>query len=175
MRDQVRFTLNVAEQIFKVPQHRIIHLCETGVVKPVVDARGRGSVRRFSRDNFFVLALALRLQDMGLLAEQIVLVGDALRWMTKMRALQKEIAEIGLIGVIEALGSSEAPALLHITLPEPGMPPSSMWVAIESSRRLPQPAQSRISFHTDDSKLRPHPARLVVNLTHACRAVRSAL
>ncbi len=175
MRDQVLFTLKVAEQIFKVPQHRIIHLCETGVVKPVVDAKGRGSVRRFRRDNLFVLALALRLQDMGLLTEQISIVGEAFLWMTKMKVLQKTIAEIGLVGAIESLGSPENPALLHIVIPEAGMPPDSMWVAIESSRRLPQPAQSKISFHTDDSKLRICPARLVVNLTHTCRMLRSAL
>ena len=175
MRDQVLFTLKVAEQIFKVPQHRLIDLCETGVVEPVVDAKGRGSVRRFSRDNLFVLALALRLQDMGLLTEQIFIVGEAFRWMTKMKVLQKTITEIGLVGVIEALGASDAPALLHIVMPEAGMPPDSMWVAIESSRKLPQPPKSKMSFHTDDSRLRVCPARLVVNLTHTCRMLRSAL
>ena len=175
MRDQVLFTLKVAEQIFKVPQHRIIHLCETEVVKPVVDAKGRGSVRRFSRDNLFVLAVALTLQDMGLLTEQMGLVRDLFDWFPKMSMLREEIAKGGLVGVIESLGSPENPALLHIVIPEPGMPPDSMLVAIESPRRLPQPTQTEISFHTDDSKLRPKLARLVVNLTHACRMLRSAL
>jgi hypothetical protein len=175
MRDQVLFTLKVAEQIFKVPQHRLIHLCETGVVEPVVDAKGRGSVRRFSRDNLFVLALALRLQDMGLMTEQMGPVKDLFDWLPRMRILREEIAAGGLVGVIESLGSPENPALLHIVMPEAGMPPDSMWVAIESSRKLPQPPKSKMSFHTDDSQLRVCPARLVVNLTHTCRMLRSAL
>ncbi|OAI46014.1 hypothetical protein AYO44_12085 [Planctomycetaceae bacterium SCGC AG-212-F19] len=47
------------------PAHRIIHVCETKVVRPAVDAEGRGTVRRFSRDDIFRIRLALELQDVG--------------------------------------------------------------------------------------------------------------
>ena len=49
------------------PQHRLIHLCEKGVVVPDVHgAAGRGSSRVFSSRNFLELAVALRLRDMML-------------------------------------------------------------------------------------------------------------
>jgi len=48
-----------------VPQHKLIHLCEKGVVVPDIhDAAGRGSSRVFSDNNFLELAVALRLRDM---------------------------------------------------------------------------------------------------------------
>jgi len=46
------------------PQHRLIYLCEKGVVVPGHgDASGRGSSRRFSRRNLLEFAVALRLQN----------------------------------------------------------------------------------------------------------------
>ena len=61
------FTLSEIARRLDVPQHRLIHLCEKGVVVPDVhEAAGRGSSRVFSSRNFLELAVALRLRDMML-------------------------------------------------------------------------------------------------------------
>ena len=61
------FTLPEIARRLDVPQHRLIHLCEKGVVVPEIhDAAGRGSSRVFSVNNFLELAVALRLRDMML-------------------------------------------------------------------------------------------------------------
>jgi DNA-binding transcriptional MerR regulator len=65
MTDQRTFTLSDVARRLDVPQHRLIHLCEKGVVVPDVHgAAGRGSSRVFSANNFLELAVALRLRDM---------------------------------------------------------------------------------------------------------------
>jgi DNA-binding transcriptional MerR regulator len=59
------FTLTEVARRLDVPQHRLIHLCEKGVVIPQIhEAAGRGSSRVFSPLNFLELAVALRLRDM---------------------------------------------------------------------------------------------------------------
>lgn len=61
------FTLSEIARRLDVPQHRLIHLCEKGVVVPDVHgAAGRGSSRVFSSRNFLELAVALRLRDLML-------------------------------------------------------------------------------------------------------------
>jgi hypothetical protein len=61
------FSLSDVARRLDVPQHRLIHLCEKGVVVPDVhDATGRGSSRVFSADNVLELAVALRLREMML-------------------------------------------------------------------------------------------------------------
>lgn len=59
------FTLAEIARRLDVPQHKLIHLCEKGVVVPEIhDAAGRGSSRVFSTNNFLELAVAVRLRDM---------------------------------------------------------------------------------------------------------------
>ena len=184
MSDMRSMTLKEAAGILNVPPHRIIHLCESDVVKPEVNAKGRGTVRRFSPDNLFIAAVALRLQDAGLTVKQLVLVRDAFDWLTRVAALRREVEEGGLIGVIAGLETGKKPALLHVALSD--FPTGSrerksqgahggVLVALECSRRLPQPAQSRMSFHTDDKNLIGIPVRIVVNLTQLCRDFRSRI
>jgi DNA-binding transcriptional MerR regulator len=61
------FTLSEIARRLDVPQHRLIHLCEKGVVVPDIHgATGRGSSRVFSSRNLLGLAVALRLRDMML-------------------------------------------------------------------------------------------------------------
>jgi DNA-binding transcriptional MerR regulator len=61
------FTLSEIARRLDAPQHRLIHLCEKGVVVPDVHgAAGRGSSRVFSSRNLLELAVALRLRDMML-------------------------------------------------------------------------------------------------------------
>jgi DNA-binding transcriptional MerR regulator len=59
------YTLTEIARRLDVAQHRLIHLCEKGVVIPEVQAAtGRGSSRVFSLLNYLELAVALRLRDM---------------------------------------------------------------------------------------------------------------
>ncbi|HUO74928.1 MAG TPA: hypothetical protein VMU39_29460 [Solirubrobacteraceae bacterium] len=65
MASERSFTLSEIARRLDVPQHRLIHLCEKGVIVPEIhDAAGRGSSRVFSTGNFLELAVALRLRDM---------------------------------------------------------------------------------------------------------------
>src|SRR3989304_6104061 len=59
------WTLTEAARLLGEPQHRLIYLCEKGVVRPdFQDAKGRGSSRRFSDRNLLEFAVALRLRDL---------------------------------------------------------------------------------------------------------------
>jgi DNA-binding transcriptional MerR regulator len=61
------FTLSEIARRLDVPQHKLIHLCEKGVVVPEIhDAAGRGSSRVCSANNFLELAVAVRLREMML-------------------------------------------------------------------------------------------------------------
>ena len=67
MAEEKTFSLSDVARRLGVPQHRLIHLCEKGVVVPDVhDATGRGSSRIFSSRNVLELAVALRLREMML-------------------------------------------------------------------------------------------------------------
>jgi DNA-binding transcriptional MerR regulator len=56
-------SLTEAARILGVRQHRLIYLCERGVVFPDRGrAKGRGSSRRFSRRNLLDFSIALRLR-----------------------------------------------------------------------------------------------------------------
>jgi hypothetical protein len=73
-------TLTEAARLLEEPQHRLIYLCEKGVVEPdVQDAEGRGSSRRFSNRNLLEFAVALRLRDLELPATLIGAVVHVLR------------------------------------------------------------------------------------------------
>ena len=59
------WTLSEVARLVGVPQHRLIHLCEKGVVRADFgEARGRGSSRRFSRRNLLQFAIALKLREL---------------------------------------------------------------------------------------------------------------
>lgn len=80
MAGQESFTLSDIARRLDVPQHRLIHLCEKGVVVPDVhDAAGRGSSRVFSTRNFLELAVALRLREMLLPVTAVAAILHVLR------------------------------------------------------------------------------------------------
>ena len=57
-------TLTEISKVLDEPQHRLIYLCEKGVILPDgSDAKGRGSSRRFSPRNLFEFAVALTLAE----------------------------------------------------------------------------------------------------------------
>jgi len=67
MAEERTYSLSEVARRLDVPQHRLIHLCEKGVVVPDVhDATGRGSSRVFSAGNVLELAVALQLREMML-------------------------------------------------------------------------------------------------------------
>jgi DNA-binding transcriptional MerR regulator len=74
------WTLTDAARSLGEPQHRLIYLCEKGVVQPdLEDAKGRGSSRRFSARNLLEFAVALRLRELELPASIIGAITYSLR------------------------------------------------------------------------------------------------
>ena len=122
------WTLTEAARLLEEPQHRLIYLCEKGVVEPdVQDAEGRGSSRRFSSRNLLEFAVALRLRDLELPATLIGAVAHVMR--TFEAAVGKEIRGFRLP---ESLRDKAAPDLrvvisdarrLYFTLGATGGPP----------------------------------------------------
>ena len=58
------WTLTEIARSLNQPQHRLIYLCEIGVIIPEFsDAQGRGTSRRFSARNIFEFSIALTLSE----------------------------------------------------------------------------------------------------------------
>lgn len=74
------WTLTEAARLLGEPQHRLIYLCEKGVVQPdFEDAKGRGSSRRFSAQNLLEFGIALRLRMLEIPALSIGAITYTLR------------------------------------------------------------------------------------------------
>ena len=101
------FTLSQIARRLDVPQHRLIHLCEKGVVVPDVHgAAGRGSSRVFSSRNFLEIAVALRLREMML---PVAAVGAAVR---VLRAFEERLQhDLPHFALAEGLREDRAPDL----------------------------------------------------------------
>jgi DNA-binding transcriptional MerR regulator len=101
------FTLSEIARRLGIPQHKLIHLCEKGVVLPDIhDAAGRGSSRVFSARNFLELAVALRLRDMML---PIAAVGAIVH---VLRALENRLREdLPQFALAESLRDEKSPDL----------------------------------------------------------------
>jgi DNA-binding transcriptional MerR regulator len=101
------FTLSEIARRLDVPQHRLIHLCEKGVVVPDVHgAAGRGSSRVFSSRNFLELAVALRLREMMLPVAAVGAVVHVLR--SFERRLGQDLPHFALA---DSLRDGQAPDL----------------------------------------------------------------
>jgi hypothetical protein len=160
-------TLQTAAQVLRVPPFRIIHLCEEGCITPFENAAGRGSVRRFDRDNLLELAVCLELQNAGIPAPRILHCVKVFQWLRRMKAVKHLITERGLFGVIESLGTRETPAMLHVKVPERGtLPTEPMLVFIQIERPLPSPPESGFGFTADPSLVNAWPVRVSLNLTY---------
>ena len=171
MEKRLLVPLVVAEQILKAKPPRIMYLCRSGAVTPTVQADGRGSVRQFSADDLFLLAIALQLQDAGLTVKQIAVVNKAFDYLSRERSLRKTYKEHGLVHVIRALERSEQPeqpeqpVLLHVVFSPVRDHPEEMVVYLQAARKLATIPDHSYAFCTSDEKPRRHPARLVLNLT----------
>jgi len=126
---QGNWTLTDAARFLEEPQHRLIYLCEKGVITPdIEDAGGRGSSRRFSNRNLLEFAVALRLRDLELPA---TLIGSVVH---VMRAFEAAVGkEIHGFQLPESLRDKAAPDLrvvigdgrrLYFTLGAGAGPPS---------------------------------------------------
>lgn len=74
------FTLTQIAAALAIPQHRLIHLCEKGVVEPDLgEATGRGSSRRFSATNVLEFGVALEFRKLELPITAVQHVVAALR------------------------------------------------------------------------------------------------
>jgi DNA-binding transcriptional MerR regulator len=63
VKEKEEYTLSEIQKLLKTEQHRLIHLCEKGVITPdFEDSSGRGTMRRFSERNLFEFAVALELR-----------------------------------------------------------------------------------------------------------------
>jgi len=80
VKEKVVYTLQEIEKKVKVEQHRLIHLCEKGVIAPDFgDATGRGTMRRFSERNLFEFVVALELRRFELPVAYIAPIMKILR------------------------------------------------------------------------------------------------
>jgi hypothetical protein len=151
------------------PAHRVIHLCEAGVVCPTVGASGRGSVRRFSRDDLFRVALALDLQDAGAQAPLLgLLMGrlDRLMALGEVRTLGGSVVGFDLITAFRLFGSDDEPALVWLTPPG-----RAALVTPRLAARLR--AAARADLHRDVRQLLRRGASLVANLTMLAAKLRA--
>lgn len=93
------WTLCEAARLLGEPQHRLIYLCEKGVIQPdLQDAEGRGSSRRFSALNLLEFGVALRLRAVGIPASVCGAVVYAIRGFE--RAIRKEKPSFSLPGTM---------------------------------------------------------------------------
>lgn len=103
------------------PQHRLIYLCEKGVVRPdFEDAQGRGSSRRFSSRNLLEFAVALRLRDLQIPVSFVVALVYVLRAFEK--SVKKELPGFALPEGLQEPGAPDLRIvigdgrLLYVTL-----------------------------------------------------------
>lgn len=191
MRREGEYTLSQAARLLGEAQHRLIYLCEKGVVRPdLQDAEGRGSSRRFSGRNLLEFAVALRLRELEIPASFVGAVIYVLRAFE--RSLRKQLPQFRLP---ESLRDPRAPDLrvvigdgrrLYFTLGAAGSPPKvygdldlrELEASRKSSRALerdlarPKPsASSGISLEFGGPEGSKH-ARVEVSITGIARDLR---
>jgi DNA-binding transcriptional MerR regulator len=90
------WTLSEAARLLGQPQHRLIYLCEKGVVVPEVgNAKGRGSSRRFSARNLLEFSVALKLRELTLPVDTVAAIIHVLH--TCEGKIRKEIRGFDLV------------------------------------------------------------------------------
>lgn len=107
MRDPEVWTLSEAARILDEPQHRLIYLCEKGVIVPDLgNAKGRGSSRRFSARNLLEFAVAMKLRELTLPVDTVAAIVHVLR------AFETKVAgEIQGFDLVDGLRAKDAPDL----------------------------------------------------------------
>ena len=97
------WTLTEAARALDERQHRLIYLCDQGVVHPDLgEARGRGSSRGFSARNLLEFAVALRLRDLQMPVSALVAI------VCGLRAFEKYMKERFRFTLPESLRAADA-------------------------------------------------------------------
>lgn len=154
-------TMKEVADHFHRPAHRIIHLCETGVVKPAVNATGRGSVRRFNRDNTFHILLALKLQEAGVevpLIKPLMKALANLMRIPEVKNFAKKLGQDDLVEVLRRLGAADRPVLTFLT------PPDRV-ALVTPEFSVPNRPDVRVDLHMSDRDLLRRGVSIVANLT----------
>ena len=101
------WSLSEAARLLDQPQHRLIYLCEKGVILPDFgDAEGRGSSRGFSARNLLEFGVALSLRELTVPVPSVAAIIYALR------AFEKKVArEVSGFSLASSLRSTRAPSL----------------------------------------------------------------
>jgi DNA-binding transcriptional MerR regulator len=160
MQEQPLKTMKEVADHFNRPAHRIIHLCETEVIKPTVDAKGRGTVRRFSRDDTFRVLIALQLQEAGV---QVPLIKPLMRSLDNLMAIREVKKLCGdkgldLVDLIRHMGSEEQPVIGFLTPPDR--------VALITPRlSIPSRPDVRVDLHMTPQHLLRRGVSIVANLS----------
>ena len=105
--DKQEWTLTGIAKLLQQPLHRLIYLCEKGVIVPDgTDAEGRGSSRRFSARNLFEFSIALTLGEFHIPA---IMSGKVL---LALRAFEKVLKQtISNLDLPYALRTPNAPEI----------------------------------------------------------------
>ena len=104
---RTEWTMTQAARMLGEPQHRLIYLCEKGVVEPDLrSAEGRGTSRGFSRRNLLEFSVALQLRELQIPAQLIGTLLGALRELEARLA-----AELPGFSIPDGLRSPTSPDL----------------------------------------------------------------
>jgi len=147
----LRTTTQVAD-LLGVPPHRVIHLVESGVVRPHENPKGRGQVRRYNRDDVLLVALALELQRWGVTVRllqplslylrrffETVQQGGGRDFVGTLRGLSRKQARVRLHLVGEDKAVFETPAFRTLVgadmqfgeVPKDEWPFTASWVTVD--------------------------------------------
>jgi hypothetical protein len=161
MGEPLQKTLKEVAAFLKRPPHRIIHLCEVGLVRPTVDAAGRGSERRFGREDVFRILLALKLQEAGVQAPRICPLMCALDHLTKLCGTNHPgwgSPPYDIVELILRAGSKDKPVQAFLT------PPDHVFL-ITPRLPAPHPPNPCLNLLTDDKEVPDNDVWVVVRMT----------
>lgn len=174
------WTLTEIARLLHQPQHRLIYLCEKGVIVPeFADAKGRGTSRRFSARNIFEFSTALVLSEFHFPATISV------KFLYTVRFFEAQVKEYGLndFSLPYSLTETNSPEIiaiitngtvLHFSLGVPGKLKTVLG-GIDISEKSENSDLSFVSFESQgekitfgkmaDSTISSNLARFEVNLT----------
>jgi DNA-binding transcriptional MerR regulator len=168
---EVLITLNTASQVLQVKPYRIIHLCEEGCVVPAEDSQG--TVRRFSKDNLFQLAVCLELQNAGVTSARTKKAVRIFNWLARAKNFAPTFKTHGLCGVIEILTEPKSPVMLHVKAPERGVHSAELVMSfLQAAFTLSKPAESGLGTCRDTRGVDIWPVRVTLNLTFILSTIR---
>jgi hypothetical protein len=160
--DEQLMTLKAVAKRVQRPAHRIIHLCETGVVNPTVGANGRGTVRRFSREDAFRISLGLELQEMGI---EVPLMKPLMTALDRFKGqYERTTPRWGgdLIDVVNVLSSTKKLMLAILTHRSAAL--------LVPDSKMAHRFRLRLTIYSDLSELRWDTVAAVANLTRIAKS-----